>query len=207
MGRRRGDGRWGRSRPACRGQRHRQRHGRRHGRHRASPSETARSATSTASSGSRLAPSQPANMLVAPCEVHTILGNGAHAFVFPPLSLRCCGFGGHPSAARGLVSGAILAIRGPRNVLSGEQLHCRPRGLPEGRWTGSPERGVVAQDSVSKTDRRPREASLRQPSRNSTLIRSALVLVCMLGIMPGPLQASVVAQDVEVVEDVEAYAV
>lgn len=49
--------------------------------------------------------------------------------------------------------------------------------------------------------------SLRQPSRNATLTGSALVLVCMLGIMPGPHQASVVAQDLEVIEDVEAYAV
>ena len=49
--------------------------------------------------------------------------------------------------------------------------------------------------------------SLRQPPRNATLIGSALVLVYVLGIMPGPHQASVVAQDVEVVEDVEAYAV
>lgn len=49
--------------------------------------------------------------------------------------------------------------------------------------------------------------SLRQPSRNPTLIRSALALVCMLGIMPGRHQASVVTQDVEVVEDTEAYAV
>lgn len=46
--------------------------------------------------------------------------------------------------------------------------------------------------------------SLRQPSRNATSIGSALVLVCVLGIIPGRHQASVVAQDVE---DVEAYAV
>ena len=49
--------------------------------------------------------------------------------------------------------------------------------------------------------------SLRQPSRNATFIRSALVLVCMVGSMPGRHQTSVVAQVVEVVEDVEAYAV
>ena len=49
--------------------------------------------------------------------------------------------------------------------------------------------------------------SLGQPWTNATLIRSALVLVCMLGVMPGRHHASVVAQDAAVVEDVEAYAV
>lgn len=48
---------------------------------------------------------------------------------------------------------------------------------------------------------------MRQPSRNATFVRSALVLVCMLGIMPGRHQASVVTQDIEVVQDTEAYAV
>jgi hypothetical protein len=48
-------------------------------------------------------------------------------------SFSCfCGFRRRPSAARGLLSGASLAARGPRNVLSGEQLHCRHLGVPKG---------------------------------------------------------------------------
>lgn len=44
-------------------------------------------------------------------------------------------------------------------------------------------------------------------SRNATFVRSALPLICILGIMAGEHQTSVAAQDVEVVEDGDAYAV
>lgn len=45
------------------------------------------------------------------------------------------------------------------------------------------------------------------PPKNATIIRSALVLLCMLDVIPGAGRAFVIAQDVDVIEDVEAYAV
>jgi hypothetical protein len=60
---------------------------------------------------------------------------------------------------------------------------------------------------VSKTDRRGREMSLLQPPGNATIICSALVLLCVLDVIPGADRAFVLAQDLDVVEDVEAYAV
>jgi hypothetical protein len=52
-----------------------------------------------------------------------------------------------------------------------------------------------------------REVSLIQQPRNATMTRSALVLLCILNVIPRAERGSVIAHDVEVIEDVEAYAV